>query len=138
MAPKRNTIKSHGYIPCTPMRDMAKGTGENKRYKRQTPFELTTNELLKKLCVKGPEGCGKQCDNWDVCLYGKAIVERVKDMKVTADITLNKGEHITRYFLGWDDLCVWMERHHDHIIGIKANLRKASEIRQGMENNAPD
>ena len=120
-------MKTHGYIPVMAMRDFSPDA--EKPYRRLTPFQLTTNELLKKLGSKGPDGCGRQCDCFDVCMFGRAIVERTKEMKIKAEITLRNREHIIRYFGGWEDLGVWMERHHDHIIAINAHLREKRETK---------
>lgn len=57
MTHRSNSLHRDGYMKVTTMANMGKSTEipENKR----TPFNLTTNELLKKLCRKGPDGCNE-------------------------------------------------------------------------------
>ena len=128
---RKNTLKNHGYIPCTAMKDLAKPS-DSRPFPSRTPYQLRINELVKKLCVKGPDGCGK-CENLSVCEYGKAWMEREKEMMIRAEITLADGEMIIRYFKFWDDLCAWIERHHEHVQEVNAKDRKADEIRQGRD-----
>ena len=72
---KKQTLRKSGYMSCVPVADLPAETG-SQWHKLTTPFCLTTRELKKKLCEDGPEGCGEQCENWDVCMYGHAWVER--------------------------------------------------------------
>lgn len=133
MATKRNLIKNRGYIPCQPMKNWP---NTDKPYKTRTPHDLTVNELLKKLCSKGPEGCNETCENWGVCEYGKAITERAKGMRVAAKITLGKRGNVIKYFRGWDDLCGWVKAHHEHVTALNAEVMKADEI--GKESETGD
>lgn len=112
MTHRSNSLHRDGYMKVTTMANMGKATEilENKR----TPFNLTTNELLKKLCKKGPDGCNETCENWDKCLYGQAWKERIPLFKVRAAITLKNRDKIVRYFYNMPDAIAWADRHMGH------------------------
>lgn len=50
-----------------------------------------------------------------------------------AYITLKSGELISRLFNSWQDVGAWIDRHHDHLKRIDAELIAPGEIRQGKE-----
>ena len=52
---------------------------------------------------------------------------------IRAYITLKSGELISRLFNSWQDVGAWIDRHHDHMKRIDAELIAAGEIRQGKE-----
>ena len=119
---RRNTIHQAGFLKVTTMPNMSKPT-EMPASKR-TPFDLTTNELLKKLCTKGPDGCNADCDNLDKCMYGQAWKESEMRLSVRAEITLNNRDKIVRYFTGMYAAMVWAERHRGHYTEFKAEQVK--------------
>lgn len=51
---------------------------------------------------------------------------------IRAYITLKNGELISRLFT-WQDVGAWIDRHHDHLKRIDAELIATNEIRQGKE-----
>ena len=52
---------------------------------------------------------------------------------IRAYITLKSGELIFRLFSSWNDLGAWIDRHHDHLKRIDAELIATNEIRQGKD-----
>lgn len=52
---------------------------------------------------------------------------------IRAYITLKSGEMISRLFNSWQDLGAWIDRHHEHLKRIDAELIAAGEIRQGKD-----
>jgi hypothetical protein len=52
---------------------------------------------------------------------------------IRAYITLKSGELISRLFNSWQDVGAWIDRHHDHLKRIDAELIATNEIRQGKE-----
>lgn len=52
---------------------------------------------------------------------------------IRAYITLTDGELISRLFNSWQDVGAWIDRHHDHLKRIEAELIAAGEIRQGKD-----
>jgi hypothetical protein len=52
---------------------------------------------------------------------------------IRAYITLKSGELISRLFNSWQDVGAWIDRHHDHLKLIDAELIATNEIRQGKE-----
>ena len=52
---------------------------------------------------------------------------------IRAYITLKNGELISRLFNSWQDVGAWIDRHHDHLKRIDADLIATNEIRQGKE-----
>lgn len=73
---RNSMVKQRGYMQITTMANMGRPQKKQKVNIR-TPFNLTTVELKKKLCEKGPKGCNSSCENWGVCEYGLAWAERV-------------------------------------------------------------
>lgn len=71
---KQHGLLNSGYMRCRPIQKWSKEDGVLKENYR-TPYHLTRNELKKKLCDDGPDGCGPHCENWNVCMYGHAWVE---------------------------------------------------------------
>ena len=57
--------------------------------------------------------------------------ETVKTIR--AYITLKSGELISRLFGSWQDVGEWIDRHHDHLKRIDAEMIATGEIRQGKE-----
>ena len=112
MTHRSNSLHRDGYMKVTTMANLGKSS-ERPTTKR-TPFDLAPNELLKKLCQKGPDGCNETCDNWDKCVYGHAWKERKKMFNVKAEITLKNRERIVRYFIGMKDAVAWADRHMGH------------------------
>lgn len=125
MTHRNSNLHRNGYMKVTTMANMGKVTEipENKR----TPFNLTTNELLKKLCNKGPDGCNETCENWDKCLYGQAWKERIPLFKVRAAITLKNRDKIVRYFYNMPDAIAWADRHMGHYKRFDAEEIKEEE-----------
>ena len=113
MTRRGNSLHKNGYLRVTTLANLGKPTDERPSSKR-TPFDLTTNELLKKLCQKGPDGCNADCDNWDKCMYGQAWKERIPLFKVRAAITLKNRDKIVRYFYNMPDAIAWADRHMGH------------------------
>lgn len=72
---KKSALKRDGYLRVTALRDIAK---DGKAYTpdRKKPPQLTTVELLHKLCSRGPGGCNEHCDSFDVCLFGQEANKR--------------------------------------------------------------
>ena len=52
---------------------------------------------------------------------------------IRAYITLKSGELISRLFSSWQDVGAWIDRHHDHLKRIDAELIATNEIRQGKD-----
>ena len=52
---------------------------------------------------------------------------------IRAYIKLKNGELISRLFNSWQDIGAWIDRHHDHLKRIDAELIATNEIRQGKE-----
>lgn len=52
---------------------------------------------------------------------------------IRTDITLKSGERISRLFGSFQDVAAWIDRHHDHLKRIDAELIMPDEIRQGKE-----
>ena len=52
---------------------------------------------------------------------------------IRAYITLKSGEMISRLFNSWQDVGAWIDRHHDHLKRIDAELIATNEIKQGKE-----
>lgn len=127
MTRRSNNLHRDGYMRVTTMANMGKPV-ERPTTKR-TPFDLATNELQKKLCQKGPDGCNETCGNWDKCVYGHAWRERAKMFNVKAEITLKNRERIVRYFIGMKDAIAWADRHMGHY-----NRFDAEEIKQEETN----
>lgn len=112
MTRRSNELHRSGCVKVTTMANMSKPN--EKPTAKRTPFDLTTNELLKKLCQKGPDGCNENCANWDICLYGHAWKERSATLKVKANIVLKNRDKIVRYFIGMKDAIAWADRHMGH------------------------
>ncbi len=56
-------------------------------------------------------------------------------MSVKATITLKDETVLHREFHDFYQLAFWMKEHHGEYKGFEAHVVKASEIRQGRENN---
>ena len=52
---------------------------------------------------------------------------------IRAYITLKNGELISRLFNSWQDIGARIDRNHDHMKRIDAELIATNEIRQGKE-----
>jgi 23S rRNA A2030 N6-methylase RlmJ len=70
-------IRKDGYLSVITMPNMGRSM-KNYTTSKRTPYNLTRNELRKKLCELGPTHCNEQCENWSVCSYGKAWVKGAK------------------------------------------------------------
>lgn len=130
MSRRNNSLHRNGYMRVTPMAGF--GKAEEPPINKRTPFELTTNELAKKLCSKGPKGCNESCENWRVCLYGRAWRERQMQLTVKANITLNNGERIVRYFADMAEASEWADRHTGHYKKFAADEMKPEK--EGKDN----
>lgn len=71
----KGALKRDGYLRVTVLRDIAKD-GKAYTSDRKKPPQLTTVELLHKLCSRGPGGCNEKCDSYEVCLFGQEANKR--------------------------------------------------------------
>lgn len=70
---KKEGLRKDGYLQCTAMRNMS---GQKYVSDRKKPPQLTTVELLHKLCSRGPAGCNERCESFDACLFGQEVNKR--------------------------------------------------------------